>query len=84
VASVDSHSTIERTSEPGVGGVSLVSSDPVVPVEVSAATPPFMARFTLDAVQFASANAIDPDRSVVAYLIGSKNSATRMASTDVE
>jgi hypothetical protein len=44
VESVDSHMSIERTSEPGAGGSNVVSSVPVVPVGVSAATPPLRAR----------------------------------------
>src|SRR5215218_3587496 len=84
VPSVDSQQIDTRTSAPAATGLKLVSSTPAPPVETSAGMPPFIARLTLESVQLARVNANDPGRSVVEYLIGSKYSATRIASTLVE
>ena len=71
---------MQRTSAPGAGGLYLFSVVVVVP-DTTVSDPPFMARFQFDSVQSARLNAKLPSRSVVAYRMGSKNSATRIGST---
>src|SRR6266567_621062 len=75
VLSSDSQPIIRRTSAPAAGGEYWLSC--VVPVpDTMTSVPPFITIWTLVSVQSVTVNAKLPERSVVAHLIGSKNSAT--------